>query len=75
MGLQQKKKRQPENIKSNKENGQEGNVVKKNNNKEERKGKAKENKDLSEMEKYTLKAVEKWDTNQIQKAIQQVLLQ
>ena len=33
------------------------------NNKEEKEGRVKGNEDLSKIEKYILKAVEKWDTN------------
>ena len=37
--------------------------MKRSNNKEEREGRVKRNKDLGKMEKYILKAVEKWNTN------------
>ena len=65
MGPRQRKRKQLKSIESDKGDSQEGDVVEGSNNKEERKGRVKGNENLGEMEKYTLKAVEKWDTNQV----------
>ena len=75
MGPRRRKRRQPESTESDKGDGQEGDVVEGSNNEEEREGRVEGNEDLGGMEKYTLKAVEKWDTNRVRRAIQRVSLQ
>ena len=65
MGPRRRKRRQPESTESDKGDGQEGDVVERSNNKEEREKRVEGNEDLNGMEKYILKAVEKWDTNQV----------